>query len=421
MIKEILFQVIIIIFPLLFHHSYIKKKITNLLFQRIITAGLCSIVIVICMYYPVSLGKGGIYDLRSVPWMLSFMYGGGWVGIATTIVLCLFRYWLGGNGMYTVFIVYPLAAIFLILTNNYYTKVNLVKKIQYGVAIAGCLIITIVCLSFVFIPEMNITYQSLFFFIFLTILNVITLWSYIWIREFIDEHDRLHLEVQRTEKIHIVGQLAASVAHEVRNPLTTIKGFLQMLSQDQTLSAEHKYYVSISLEEINRANSIIQDYLSLAKTDIHIERLNIADEIQFIQKSIGFYAVLHNVILNFHHPASNLCIKGNREKFRQVLLNLIKNSIEAVQQKGKGKINVRILKKERQAVIEIEDDGIGMNPEELQRLGLPFYSTKESGTGLGTMVSYKIIESMHGEIKVVSEEGKGTCFSIFLPLEPNSH
>jgi two-component system sporulation sensor kinase B len=421
MIKEILFQVIVIIFPLLFHHTYIKKKIGNILVQRIITAAVCSIVIVICMYYPVYLGKGGIYDLRTVPWMLSFMYGGGWVGIATTIVLCLFRYWLGGNGMYTIFIVSPFAAIFLFLTNNYFMRVNLVKKIQYAVAVASCLIFAIICLSYLFIPEMNFTYQSLLFFILLAILTVITLWSYIWIREFMDEHDRLHLEVQRTEKIHIVGQLAASVAHEVRNPLTTVKGFLQMLSQDDALSAEHKYYVSISLEEINRANRIIQDYLSLAKTDIHIERLNIADEIHFIQKSIGFYAVLHNVLLNFHYPSSKLCIKGNREKFRQVLLNLIKNSIEAVHQKGMGKINVRILKKERQAVIEIEDDGIGMNPEELQRLGLPFYSTKESGTGLGTMVSYKIIESMHGEIKVVSEKGKGTCFSIFLPLEPNSH
>ncbi|MED1204587.1 ATP-binding protein [Heyndrickxia acidicola] len=418
MIKEILFQVIVIIFPLLFHHSYIKKKISNIFAQRFITAAVCSIVIVICMTYPVVIGKGGIYDLRSIPWMLSIMYGGGWVGIATTIVLCSFRYWLGGIGMYTVFIVYPLTAVFLLLTNNYFIRVNLVKKIQYGIAVSSFNIVAIICLSYVFIPDMS--YQSLPFFIFLAFLTVLTLWCYIWIREYIDEHDRLHLEVQRTEKIHIVGQLAASVAHEVRNPLTTVKGFLQMLSQDSHLSSEHKYYVSISLEEINRANSIIQDYLSLAKTDVHIERLNIAEEILFIQKSVSFYAALHNVLLNFHHPAFKLFVKGNREKFRQVLLNLIKNSVEAIQQKGKGKINVRILKKDKQAVIEIEDDGIGMSPEELQRLGLPFYSTKESGTGLGTMVSYKIIESMHGEIKVISKKGKGTCFSILLPLEPGS-
>lgn len=225
-------------------------------------------------------------------------------------------------------------------------------------------------------------------------------------------------DIQHSERIKLVGELAASVAHEIRNPLTTVRGFLQLFYKDNTISKESKFFINLSLEELDRANNIISDYLSLGKSDDKdMEEINVLKEIQNIIDSIHSFSILHQVkiVLDFKSPDTYLEI--NRDNLRQVMLNILKNGVEASASRGNGTVSVKVYEKKYITYIEVKDNGIGMEPDEIARLGLPFYSTKEKGTGLGMMVCYKIIDSMKGKIKVTSEKGLGTTFTIVLPKE----
>lgn len=225
-------------------------------------------------------------------------------------------------------------------------------------------------------------------------------------------------DIQHAERIKLVGELAASVAHEIRNPLTTVKGFLQLFHKHKEIPKDSKFFIQLSLDELDRANNIISDYLSLGKSaETNVEEINLIQELQNIIDSVSSFALLHKVELTFQYDTEYLNINLNRGNIRQVLLNIIKNGIEASSSSSNGNVNVRITNKKYITSIEVTDNGVGMTPEEVGRLGLPFYSTKEKGTGLGMMVCYKIIDSMKGNIQVQSEKGKGTSFSIILPKE----
>lgn len=226
---------------------------------------------------------------------------------------------------------------------------------------------------------------------------------------------QLQHELQRSEKLKVVSELAASVAHEVRNPMTSTRGFLQLMSQDDNLNSAQKRYIDISIEELDRAQSIIQDYLSLAKPNKHgLVRINVSEELDHVIQLMSTYTTFNNTTI-LHEIEDNLFIKANRDEMKQVLINLIKNAIEAIDKYGTVTVNAS---SSRETVfIEIIDDGVGMSPHQVGRLGTPFYSTKDKGTGIGLTISFQIIELLQGKIEVKSEVGKGTTFTIKLPAE----
>ncbi|TYR81165.1 HAMP domain-containing protein [Priestia megaterium] len=232
--------------------------------------------------------------------------------------------------------------------------------------------------------------------------------------EMIMERTRLQKELQRAEKMNAIGQLAASVAHEIRNPMTVVKGFLQLFQDNQRLTESEKGYIQLMISEMDRAEAIIHDYLSLARPDVkQTDLIDCAECVTSLVDLLSSYALLTNNI-EIEIKATHLAyIKGNKNEFSQVLLNIMKNGIEAM--KTGGKLSVSIYEKDKYVHISIQDTGIGMTPEQIERLGTAFYSLKEKGTGIGLMVSYQIIEQMNGTISVESEKGKGTTFTISLP------
>ncbi|WP_430510517.1 ATP-binding protein [Gottfriedia solisilvae] len=223
-----------------------------------------------------------------------------------------------------------------------------------------------------------------------------------------------HNEIQQAKQLNSIGQLAATIAHEIRNPITVVKGFVQLLQKKKSMTSDDQFYIETMLKELEYAQIIINDYLSLAKpqtetiqkVEINQEILNITDLLASMANSqnIGFQLNLNEI----------LTTKINPIEFKQVLVNLVKNAIESMIEPGY--ITINLTRENDYALIEMIDTGIGMSPETIEKLGTPFYSLKERGTGIGLTVCYNIIEKFKGSIEVYSKEGKGTTFRIYLPI-----
>ncbi|MCK6259262.1 PAS domain S-box protein [Fictibacillus sp. KIGAM418] len=230
-----------------------------------------------------------------------------------------------------------------------------------------------------------------------------------------DISERLEAEelLRKSDKLSIVGQLAASVAHEIRNPLTALKGFIQLFQSKGIVDCE-KYY-GIMLDELNRIEQIITELLILAKPQSKtVEKKGIKELIHYVVDLLDRQALVHNVHIVCDLEENLPLINCVENELKQVFINLVKNAIEAMP--DGGIIHIDSERKGRNIEIIIQDQGCGIPPESLKKLGEPFYSTKEKGTGLGLMTSYKIIQEHFGQINIESDSGRGTAVQIILPI-----
>lgn len=229
----------------------------------------------------------------------------------------------------------------------------------------------------------------------------------------VSERNRMDDLIRKSDKLSVVAQLAAGVAHEIRNPLTAIKGFLQLFQREKEFNEQ---FLDLVMEELERVESIIYEYLTLAKPNHEstFDNLHLQPLVNKVMTLVETQSIMKNVQIDFKYEnVPPIC--GSEKQLKQVLLNLIKNAIEAVD--VNGEIVIRLLNHaEDQICIQIEDNGCGISSERIARLGEPFYSTKEKGTGLGLMVCYKIIEHHQGILTIHSEEGAGTRIDVILPV-----
>ncbi|MFK9092203.1 ATP-binding protein [Bacillus salipaludis] len=228
----------------------------------------------------------------------------------------------------------------------------------------------------------------------------------------ISERKKSEEALLQSEKLSIVGELAAGVAHEIRNPLTTIKGFVQLYKADNS-SIE---YSDLLLSELERIDSITSGLLTLGKPQaIQLNRTNVRVLIEDTLDLLSPQALLNNIQFNLKVEESAFIITGENNQLKQVFLNLLKNAIEAMPNGGDIHVNLRKGLVD-ECIISIQDQGCGIPEELLPRLGEPFYSLKEKGTGLGIMICHKIIKQHHGSITYKSKVKEGTIVEIKLPL-----
>ncbi|MBM7691763.1 two-component system sporulation sensor kinase A [Peribacillus deserti] len=217
--------------------------------------------------------------------------------------------------------------------------------------------------------------------------------------------------LQKSEKLALLGQMAAGIAHEIRNPLTSIKGFIQLFQANYP----QEKYTEIVLSELERINSIVGEFLVLAKpTAAVFAEQDVKILIKDVVTLINNQSMLNNVQIFVEFDRHLPMVSCEEKQIKQVLLNLLQNSIEAMP-KG-GNIDVRVKEKEEGKIsIQIIDQGIGIPEERISTLGEPFYTTKEKGTGLGLMTCYKIIEGHNGKLNIESKLNEGTTIEIILP------
>ncbi|WP_066062927.1 ATP-binding protein [Neobacillus soli] len=217
--------------------------------------------------------------------------------------------------------------------------------------------------------------------------------------------------IQKSEKLALLGQMAAGIAHEIRNPLTSIKGFIQLLRSNQ----RKEEYFEIVLSELDRINTIVGEFLVLSKpTAVVFREQDIKVLIKDVVTLINTQSILNNVQIFVELDRDLPMISCEENQLKQVFLNLLKNAIEAMPMGGN--IDVMVKEKEEGKIsIQIIDQGVGIPKERISTLGEPFYTTKEKGTGLGLMTCYKIIESHKGELTIQSKENEGTTIEVILP------
>ncbi|MGX6443958.1 ATP-binding protein [Neobacillus sp. K501] len=408
-IEQASYHILIVLLPFIIYHLFIReeKQYREKVISKLM--GLSLTTLILTMSNPIHFSEEYLYDFRVIPILFMLLYG----GIRPTIVLIIamigYRFFHGGAGFLITIVNYTMAAFLFLLIKKKFETFTLKRRILISSILYWLIAITR-AITLILTDQVN----QLSFMLIFSFLTWLTLIILIFIIDNLDKQIIYDKHIQNAERLNVVSQLAASVAHEVRNPMTSIKGFLQLIRQDKNLNASQYKYIEISLSELERAEAVINDYLSLAKpttTEI-ITELNVTAELHSMLDIITSYTNTRNITID-SSIQEGILTKGKKNEFKQALLNIMKNSVEAVH--VNGTLTVTAYQKNSEVLIEIKDNGVGMSQKQLEQLGAPYYSTKDKGTGVGLTITYKIIRDMKGKISVHSEQGVGTIFTIELP------
>lgn len=239
----------------------------------------------------------------------------------------------------------------------------------------------------------------------------------------ITEFKKIEQSAYQNDKLAMLGKIAAAIAHEIRNPLTSIRGFMQLL-RPELVQLGKEDYARIVIEEIDRANDIIYEFLNSSKpsTPNKIE-IPVGDLLKEIRLLFESEAIMKSCDILLAPIDNGLVVKGDVKQLKQVLLNIVKNSLDAIDlssageagSRERGSIRISAVRIADKAVISVSDNGIGMDYHTQAKLFDPFFTTKLEGTGLGLAVCYRIVRNHGGHIRVESTVGEGTKFIITLP------
>lgn len=219
-------------------------------------------------------------------------------------------------------------------------------------------------------------------------------------------------EMQKTESLKNLGMFTVGVVHEVRNPLTSIKGFAQILQKKLQGKDEEKYIKPI-LSETERLSKVVDDLLRFGKpTQLEKTKFKLNPFFDHIIEIVRQY--VGNSQITFTKNCDDIVINADEKKLEELFLNLMINGVQAME--GKGELSIKVIRDEDYVVTEIKDTGLGMDEEELKNLFVPFYTTKADGTGLGLAIAYRVATEHGGRIEVESKKGSGATFKVVLPL-----
>ncbi|WP_206916551.1 ATP-binding protein [Alicyclobacillus suci] len=218
------------------------------------------------------------------------------------------------------------------------------------------------------------------------------------------------------EKLRAVGQLAAGIAHEIRNPLTSVMGFLQLM--ENTVPDSQQKYFSVMQNELARIESITNEMLALAKPQaMQYRPINLPDVLMDTVNLLSAQAHMNNIEIEIQFDSNEAPVLAEFNRLKQVFVNVIKNGMESMN--GGGVLQIRMHQTGELVIVSFSDHGSGIPEEIMNKIGDPFFTTKEDGTGLGLLVSQNIIRDHSGTMDITSEYGKGTTVTISFPLYPH--
>ncbi|MDQ0970217.1 two-component system sporulation sensor kinase B [Neobacillus niacini] len=326
-IKDFLLQLTFMLIPIFIYYTFITERVKNYKNREVTMTILWGISIIACMSFPVVFGQNARLELRIIPLLLGTLYGGFLPGIFLSALIILYRLSFGMDiGFYNTVLVLLLSLPVIVHFQKSFasSKKDRRVKIAVGLSFYYCLIgLTLLGILRGFSKEyLTVPIIHLFF-------AVLVTWCFTMLIEAIREIHQLRLDMQNSEKLRVIGELTSVFAHEIRNPMQATRGFLQLLNEPD-LSDKKKEYIQISLEELDRANEIINDFLSLGKPSIEDKkRINIGYQIQRVVNIIQSYTLNRNVEIETD-ILENCWIYVNPQRLNQSLINILKNAIESM-------------------------------------------------------------------------------------------
>ncbi|MNO43786.1 Sporulation kinase E [compost metagenome] len=411
MFETLLLNFFFLLFPIVIFLIFFENR--AFAYNSKILVLLSAMTMCLCIAKPFKLDSGFIFDLRYVPFIIVALFGGYKNVLPLYILLNIYRFYVGGEGTLHSFLFATMILILVPLFSKRFLRMDSKGRIITATVISfltmGVYLVTLGFAQGTLNREFWIlTLNAFTTHVAVMVINMILIEKII---TNIKNRDR----IMQTERLNVVSELAASVSHEIRNPLTVTSGFLQLLNKSKSITREEKQYVELSLLELQRAEKIVSDYLSFAKPQSeNMVYSNMKAESEYTKNIIMPYATMHKVEVKFSFNNS-LNKSYDRNQIQQCLINLYKNGIEATKEKDGGTLFIEISEKKQNIMISIKDNGVGMTKDEISRLGKPYYSTKAEGTGLGMLMVYSTIDKVKGTIEVDSEKGKGTTFLITIP------
>ncbi|UQZ82152.1 Sporulation kinase E [Paenibacillus konkukensis] len=416
LLKNMMLQLFFALIPFVSFNIYYRDKLTN--YSRSFITVTSSICLLVSMTFANSVVDGVIFDIRYVIVFFGLVFGGTFTGVVLLAEFVLYRLYLGGEGTWVgMLILLCVFFISLLLSRLYRTT----TRQTLVTATAGCLFSLIpLALAYAFFPH-YVTAHWIFHILAIPVQNLlgILLLMSLFSKSVSDKD--MFIKHARNEKIEAMSHVAASLAHEVRNPLTAVKGFLTLMSRNPHDPHKTEQYIRISLDEIQRTESILSEYLAITKPFTERrERVDLSEQLQAVYNVMTPYATMYNVELILRdaepEPApGSFHVLANPDEIKQLLVNFVKNAVEACSDTHGGRVILKLKAEEKSVKLLIKDNGAGMSEEQIKRLGSIYFSTKSNGTGLGLTYSYQVIHAIGGQISVSSNPLAGTAFIITLP------
>ncbi|MCI3924655.1 ATP-binding protein [Paenibacillus sp. TRM 82003] len=414
LLLNLLFLILFLFFVPLLLEMY-PKRLAAPRRKRTLLASSYALAVACCISFPFTITEGYIYDLRLIALTIGGLYGGIGMSLFLSAVTIAYR-WIavGGIGAWgTTIVVFCTLLPLLLLSPSFATRSRKAKLLLgSAVSMFGALL-SLVVSEWLFGIRFTSEFAAMF--------SALTLGSTLFLvfaYETASGAIATSQRVVQAEKLETVSHLASSISHEVRNPLTVVRGFLQMLEDSELDAEKRRAYIRISIGEIDRANDIIANYLTFAKpAEERFVPLQMEREMEDLLQIVTPLANLNSVqVVATLQPG---IVLGDAPLLRQCLLNLAKNCIEAMPG-DQGVLRVETILETNEAqkhyVIRLSDNGKGMTKEQLARLGEPYFTTKgREGTGLGMMAAMHVVNLMNGRMQVTSRENEGTTFTIQLP------
>lgn len=408
--ETILLTIILIFFPLaiyLFytaHNRNVSKEENNMFF---------GLALFTSLYLITKFGVEVFSEIPvlsiDIPIFIAYCRNRKSEGILLSIFVIIFYHYCLNLDILTLCLEYLLFYIIFLGKNKY--RVNDYLFIMIAMTIKG--------IFFYIAIYINETYNVLFIdqlqLFILYISSIISTLIIIFCLKIGDDILKYHMNIKELEQEKQIRSSLFKITHEIKNPLAVCKGYLDMFDVD---NIEHsKKYIPIIKKEINFTLILLQDFLSMTKISVEKEILDI--NLLLIEVVNSFKSLLNEKSIDFIHKISDdeVFVLGDYNRLNQVIINIVKNSIEAIDEKRQGRIKIYTRLNKSDIMIYIEDNGIGISKENIKKIMDPFFTTKSNGTGLGLSLSSEIIKAHKGEIYFTSELNKGTKVTICLPIK----
>lgn len=409
--ESLITNLIFLLFPFLLYAIYMSYKNNTKEEKIVLDLAIFSSMFLMIRYTGEEESVASLI-LINFPLLIAYMKRRTLLIILLSIVTIYYYYLVLNIPVIYEIIEYSIYLIIYLILLKKHSKNNILLNSFIG--IKSFLIACCICLK-----NMN-SYpktKTLLYLIFVIFLLILTMSSILWLLKEGEEIIEKNKAYQKLEKEKELKLALFKLTHEIKNPIAVCKGYLEMLNIKS--KEKLKKYLPIIKEEIDRTLLIINDFSDYGKLKIEKEEVDIAVLLEDIEETLAPLLQEKEVEASFVMKEEELYTKLDYNRMKQVIVNLIKNSIEAKDDKRKLKITTTVKKLKDEIQIKIEDTGTGISKENLEKIYKVFYTTKEHGTGIGVALSKEIIEQHHGSINYQSQVGKGTKVTILLPLKEN--